>query len=961
MESLLEERLAARLWWRAAAHPEGYELESSVQLLALGDGPAAGSAASAEASFAVVDDDDDEGTGDCDQEGCTPGALRPTPQEPVGVEAEPEASPRALLPEACLLGVRDAVALEWAALTPGAELVAAVEELWGDLAADLDAACRSTDAAVAGAAPDPSTPGDPAHDGGDPAAGPDAEHASGAAAPLDLDDASDQSASAAKPDQPSVHPGESDDRSLRDDADPSDDAVQPAGVPAWGATSDAELVEAVAACERQIAALAARRDQIAGVFASRRAAEADADVADARAATARDGKGRPWAIRPRSTAPSELCARLGIGSVAADALVERGLAAVGAQRDVAAAMAAGALPAAAGSWMLEQLSAVRTTAYLSALERESTTRERALAEERAAQDAARAESGQPPLSREQLRARAAADQAEVDARAEAAAAAHAEQVAAAVRRELLERATGTSSWSVGGAGQDLAPSSDPSSDTTTGTGTGTGTGSGDGSSSAAPSGPAGATSRPTAGAGLGPNRRAWTKRLNTAVHRADADAAQRRAAKARAGCSTARWSEADGQAALQLRGPAEDIAVITAAMDARARRRQQQARAAERAAAREQGRPFDRGAVGSLDAHRIAAVKEWATAALEISETSGVSGTWYPIARTAASKPVVHLVLPWTVLAGVSTIGAQLAGYGPIGAVAALRIAADGLWRRVLADPACGAAVGIEEGAWRPSTALARLVGLRWWSSTLPSSTRAVGADHGPAGGGSGGGGAGGGQLDHVQPYAAGDPSGGPTEVTNLQLLAQSEHLLKQAGEHARPGHGWSVAVERTGPPGPGDPVPAPGDGVVWTAPTGHTYRVSPQVLLDPEDTLAGPGEDSASGGAGMTCDSCAAEEVVGAGGTGGTDVGGLPGWVHRLLADVLPAWVGWPPDGRPAGTRPATGTGESGQDEDAVVWSTDWARAVLTDAPPEPAPEHDDDIDQGGEEPYLFDDLPAA
>ena len=43
------------------------------------------------------------------------------------------------------------------------------------------------------------------------------------------------------------------------------------------------------------------------------------------------------------------------------------------------------------------------------------------------------------------------------------------------------------------------------------------------------------------------------------------------------------------------------------------------------------------------------------------------------------------------------------------------------------------------------------------------------------------------------------------------------------------------------------------------------------------------------------------------------------------------------------------------------MVWSSDWARAVLTDAPPEPAPEHDDDIDQGGEEPYLFDDLPAA
>ncbi|MGQ7351859.1 hypothetical protein ACUN7V_14470, partial [Quadrisphaera oryzae] len=407
--SRLEERIAAHLWWRSVAHPDGYELASDTQVLHL------------------EEDDDDERSA---------------------------AAAPALLPEACLVGVREEVALLWAARVPGVGLVAAVEELWADLAADLPAACCSTDTT------DSACPG----------------------------------------------------------------------------VSDAELVEAVAACERQLAALAARRDQLAGVFASRRQAEAEADVADARAASARDGTGRPWAMRVRSTAPSELCARLGIGSVASEALVERGLAAVGAHRDVASAMAAGALPAGAGSWLLEQLSAVRTTSYLSALESESAARERALEAQRAAEDAARAQAGLVPLTREEVRARAAADRAQVDAEAEAAAAAHAEQVAAAVRRELLGKATGTAAWTAAGAGQDLArtDAGDAGDARTDGDG---------GDEEGAPQKPAAsATTRPTAGAGLGPNRRAWTKRLNTAVARADGPAAQRRAAKARAACSTSRWS-----------------------------------------------------------------------------------------------------------------------------------------------------------------------------------------------------------------------------------------------------------------------------------------------------------------------------------------------------------------------------------------------------------------------------------
>ncbi|TNM69663.1 hypothetical protein FHN55_02635 [Streptomyces sp. NP160] len=182
--SLLEARVAASLWWRVAAHPDGYELDPQLHVLGLEQ----------------QDEDDDEGASPADA------------AEPVtalaDVQEEGPAGP-VLLPEACLVGVRDQVALEWAARTPGVGLVTAVEELWADLATDLESACCPTDTAAA----DSTCTG----------------------------------------------------------------------------VSDAELVEAVAACERQIAALAARRDQLAGVFASRRQAEAEADVAEARAASARDG------------------------------------------------------------------------------------------------------------------------------------------------------------------------------------------------------------------------------------------------------------------------------------------------------------------------------------------------------------------------------------------------------------------------------------------------------------------------------------------------------------------------------------------------------------------------------------------------------------------------------------------------------------------------------------------------
>ncbi|PWJ46846.1 hypothetical protein SAMN06264364_1451, partial [Quadrisphaera granulorum] len=510
---------------RAEAHPDCYEVDPPAGVVGQFSQPLT---VPAEAGAATVVDEDDDGA-----------------RFVASALPEPRGALPGLAPEACLVGVRDRGALSWAGLAPGSWLVQAVESLWAQLSVDLDAACRSTDSALP--ASDPATVTTTTTTTSTSSAA--AEWADNPGG-VSLDDAprpaerADTDAEQVNGDPVDVQPADTDVSGEDSRAGTGEGSLREE--PASSVVSDAELVEAVAACERQLAALAARRDQLAGVFAARRRAEAEQDVADARAATARDGKGRPWATQVRSTAASELCARLGIGSAAADALVERGLAALGAHREVAAAMAAGVLPAGAGTWMLEQLTAVGATAYLSALERETAAREEALNQARAVEDEVRAETGQAPLTGEELRARAVADRADVDAAAEAAAREHAERVAAAVRRELLGKATGSDTW----------PTDSPTDSPTDGSAAGLDDAGAQGSSPSSSPSPDAAGSRPSAGAGLGPNRRAWTKRLNTAVHRIDPDAAQARAAKARAGCSTSRWSEADGQAGLQLRGPA---------------------------------------------------------------------------------------------------------------------------------------------------------------------------------------------------------------------------------------------------------------------------------------------------------------------------------------------------------------------------------------------------------------------
>ncbi len=381
----------------------------------------------------------------------------------------------------------------------------------------------------------------------------------------------------------------------------------------------AVLFEAVAAAERCLAHVTAQRDVALGVLARRRQAEADADAAAARAATARDGVGRPRAKVARSTAPTEVAARLSISTNAAAGLLDRGSAALEAHRDVGAAMATGAVSPALGTWLLDQLVALHAATEASTYERERARRTAALEEQRSQEDAQRALTGQPALSASAAAALVRADAAQADADAETAAREDAARVTSEVKDELLREVLGAAATGAGEGSTDDAPGT-----------------SADDARAQSPASPE----------GLGDTREKWRRQLTRSVARTDPPGFEARARAKLAARSVTRWSEEDGQACIQLRGPAEDVALIGTAMDAGAKSRQQEARAVEREAARAQGRPFDRSAVGSLDAHRVEALEQWAVAALELAGTSGVSGTWYPIARTAASRPVVSVVLP---------------------------------------------------------------------------------------------------------------------------------------------------------------------------------------------------------------------------------------------------------------------------------------------------------------------------
>ena len=163
----------------------------------------------------------------------------------------------------------------------------------------------------------------------------------------------------------------------------------------------------------------------------------------------------------------------------------------------------------------------------------------------------------------------------------------------------------------------------------------------------------------------------------------------------------------------------------------------------------------------------------------------------------------MNVTMAYTTLIGADDQPAHLEGYGPIGAEVARRIAAHGVWRRLLTDPASGVVLDVGRRRYLPPPELAEHVIARDQTCRFPTCTRsAEGCD-----------------LDHSIPWE----QGGTTSAGNLGAVHRGHHTDKTH-------HRWRLDQ------------PEPGR-FVWTAPTGHTYQVDPEIVgllaLPPP-----PGED---------------------------------------------------------------------------------------------------------------------
>lgn len=201
---------------------------------------------------------------------------------------------------------------------------------------------------------------------------------------------------------------------------------------------------------------------------------------------------------------------------------------------------------------------------------------------------------------------------------------------------------------------------------------------------------------------------------------------------------------------------------------------------------------------------------------LTLSDTSTLSD---PPHRSRAStrsgrRPgaQVWLTVPASTLLGVDDGPADLHGYGPVHAVQARALAADGAWRRVVTDPLSGAVLDVGRERYRPPAALAEHVRVRDRECVRPGctvpSTRA--------------------DLDHTEPFhrQPGDPPDrtlGTTSVDNLGPLCARDHRLKTDG-------GFTL---RQVSPGVYE----------WTTPAGHRYLTRPGTDEVVDVTTSAPDE----------------------------------------------------------------------------------------------------------------------
>ena len=292
---------------------------------------------------------------------------------------------------------------------------------------------------------------------------------------------------------------------------------------------------------------------------------------------------------------------------------------------------------------------------------------------------------------------------------------------------------------------------------------------------------------PRAGGQTVSQLRVSLSRAVLAVDPADAETRHRRAVADRRMCLT---PLEDGMAELWALLPADGAAAIRCAVDVLARRGpSSNGRGTD-------GRTMDNRradalvqlAVDALDrARRRVPASGTGSAAAEDPPTVGDAEQGLPDEPRPRLRAQLHVTVPVGTLLGLGGEPGELAGYGPIPASMARRLAADGTWRRILTDPATGAVLDVGRRAYVPPAALAEHVIARDRTCRFPGCRQPARRC----------------DLDHTVPYPQ-----GPTSDGNLAALCRHHHRLKHRT-------GWRVEQPRPGV-------------LHWTSPTGHHYRTDP-------------------------------------------------------------------------------------------------------------------------------------